>query len=123
MTSPIDAKRALLEDVLTDVGAWAAKRPGHHGVEASRFVSEALAVLDLFAQNGSPIQIENATGLVVMALAWRAASGKTPLKQAIPKAREWLKGELAETSKAAQKAHEAANPPAWNEAQEHEETA
>ena len=34
-----------------------------------------------------------------MALAWRAASGKTPLKQGIPQARAWLQGELEEAAK------------------------
>ena len=118
MTNPIDAKRALLEDVATDVSAWASKKPGPHGLEATRFVGMAHEVLDLFARTGSPIHIETATGLVGMALAYRSVTKTLPLKFAILKAREWLKGELAETAKAAQ---EAANPKAWSEPPEHTE--
>ncbi len=99
MTNPIDHKRALLEDVATDVSAWASKKPGHYGVEAKIHLVQCKDALDVFSQTGSPIHIETAVGHLAMALAWRAASGKTPLKQGIPQARAWLKGELEEAAK------------------------
>jgi hypothetical protein len=99
MTNPIDAKRALLEDVLVDQKTWASKKPGHYGVEALLHLGLTEEALDFFARTGSPIHIETAVGHLAMALAWRAASGKTPLKQGIPQARAWLKGELEEAAK------------------------
>lgn len=115
MTSPIDHKRALLEDVLTDVSAWASKKPGHYGVEAKIHLAQCKDALDVFIQTGSPIHIETAIGHLGMALAWRAASGKTKLRDAIPQARAWLRGELDEITRQAAEAHAAANPAHWSE--------
>lgn len=120
MTHPIDAKRLVLEGVSADLMAWARRTPGDHGQEAIRHLALAEAAL-LYP---SAIHLETAEGHVAMALAWRGASGKQPLRWAIPKAREWLKGELEEAAKAAREAlGAAANPAAWNEPQEAEESA
>ncbi len=115
MTHPVDAKRTLLEGVAADVKVWIRRTPnGYREQEAARFVSLAEDAMLL----PSAVHLGTAEGHIVMALAWRA---KGSLKDAIPKAREWLKGELAETAKAAQEAHETANPKAWNEPPEHTE--
>lgn len=109
---PIDSKRQVLEGVSADLMAWARRTPGDHGQEAMRHLGLAEAAL-LYP---SAIHLETAEGHVAMALAWRGASGKQPLRWAIPKAREWLRGELAEAAKTAREAIEAeANPAAWNE--------
>lgn len=112
MTHPVDAKRSVLEAIAADLKAWIRRKPdGYREEEAARFVSLAEDAMLL----PSAIHLATAEGHVAMALAWRA---KGPLKDSIPKAREWLKGELAEVSRNAQAQ---ANPVAWNEPQRAEE--